>query len=518
MPFAKRAAALALAACLALTGCGAPAQDTSSPAASPSPTPVPAASAGRLVLGYTPGDGFNPFLTGSTLVRQNAGLLFEKLVEIGPDMSVVYRLASSIDVLDLQAVIHIRGGATFADGTPVTAEDAAASLEAARASELYGGQLANVTRVEVQNGAVVVTLASPDSLFSYLCDIPVLKVSEVAAASPTSSGRYVYNEGGVLTENPRCLFAEEGQPAEIGLAEVGSYNEMVSGLTVGSLNLYQTSELTDSPSGVASELSYYRTNNLIFLGVNGAAARDNAMLAPLLGTAGGRALLSDIIDRRTLAEKGYYSRAYPATGAINSFYPCVLAQQVILPEARHTGAEARAALAALGYSENAMDGFFYTADGQRLTVRLLVYSGNTYKRYAASLLADQLEAVGIGVTLEQADDFEVFREKVLSGDFDLYIGEVKLYNNMDMSPFMEGGGASAGIVQSEALSAAYAAFRGNMSAAGAFEEAFAAEMPFVPLLWRNGTVVHTRSIEGLTSSISNVFYSLGQLRFVPAES
>ena len=196
----------------------------------------------------------------------------------------------------------------------------------------------------------------------------------------------------------------------------------------------------------------------------------------------------------------------------------MLAQQVILPEAQHTEAEARAALAALGYTENPMDGFFYTADGQKLTVRLLVYSGNTYKRYAASLLADQLETVGIAVTLEQTDGFEVFREKVLLGDFDLYIGEVKLYNNMDMSPFMEGGGASAGIVQSETLSAAYDAFRNNMSAAGAYEAAFAAEMPFVPLLWRNGTVVHTRSIRGLTSSISNVFYSLGQLHFVFADS
>lgn len=517
MPLAKRAAALALAACLFLTGCGAKPQDDSSPAPSPSPTPAAAAAADRLVLGYTPGDGLNPFLTGSTLVRQNAGLLYEKLVEIDPDMSIAYRLASSIDVLDLQAVIHIRGGATFADGTPVTAEDAAASLEAARTSPLYSGQLTNVTKVEVRDGAVVVTLAAPDSLFSYLCDIPVLKASETASSSPTSSGRYVYSEG-ELVENPRCLFAEGGQPERIGLTEVSSYNEMVSGLTVGSLNLYQTSELKDSPSGVASKLSYYRTNNLIFLGVNAAAAQSNAMLSPLLGTAAGRGLLSQTIDRRILAEKGYYSRAYPATGAINSFYPCVLTQQVILPEAQLDEAGARAALAALGYTENTMDGFFYTSDGQKLTVRLLVYSGSTYKRYAASLLADQLEAVGIAVTLEQTDDFEVFREKVLLGDFDLYIGEVKLYNNMDMSPFMEGGGASAGIVQSEALAAAYTAFRSNMSAAGAYEAAFAAEMPFVPLLWRNGTVVHTRSIEGLTSSISNVFYSLGQLRFASADS
>ena len=46
-------------------------------------------------------------------------------------------------------------------------------------------------------------------------------------------------------------------------------------------------------------------------------------------------------------------------------------------------------------------------------------------------------------------------------------------------------------MQSETLTAAYNAFRGNMSAAGAYEAAFAAEMPFVPLLWRNGCLLYT---------------------------
>lgn len=516
MKLRLRAVCLALAACLALGGCGGKAP---APAATPTPAPTaaPASAAGTLVLGYSPGDGFNPLVANSTLVRQNAGLLYEKLVEIGPDMSIVYRLASSIDVLDLQAVIHIRGGATFADGTPLTAQDAAASLEAARVSPLYAGQLAGVTKVEVSGEAVVVSLAAPDSLFAYLCDIPVVKAGETAAQRPTPSGRYTFGEGDTLVANPRCAFAETGQPEEIELVPVSSYDEMVSGLTVGSLNLYQASELADLPSGVASEQSFYRTNNLIFLGVNGAAAQSGP-LAPLLGTAAGRGLLSAALDRRQLAEKGYYSRAYPATGAINSFYPCVLAQQSILPEAQLTSDEAAQALEALGYQRGSLDGMFYTADGQALAVRLLVYGGSTYKRYTATLLESQLEALGVAVTVETADDFAVFTEKVASGDFDLYIGEVKLYNNMDMSPFFAEGGASAGIVQSEALAAAYDAFRRNMSAAGAFEQAFAAELPFIPLLWRSGTVIHTRNVQGLTSSISNVFYSLGQLEFAAQDS
>ena len=509
------AAGLALALCLFSAGCagtGAPPPASGSAPASGASRP-PAAAADRLVLGYAPADGFNPFLTASTLVRQNAGLLFEKLVEIAPDMSIDYRLARSIDLTAEGAVIHLRGGAFFADGTPVTAEDLAASLEAARASALYGPQLANVTGVRVQDGTVAVSLAAPDALFAYLCDIPVLKAAETGLQRPTPSGRYMYGEGGSLVENPRCLFAEAGQPKAIRLTEVGSYDEMVSGLAAGALNLYQSNELAGLPSGVASGLTYYRTNNLIFLGVNAAAAAENEALAPLLATGGGRGLLSRLCDRRALAERGYYSSAYPATGAVNSFYPCVLTKQVIQPEAELTAEAARAELAALGYAEDPLDGFFSAPDGQPLQLRLLVYTGNTYKRYAASLLADQFEAAGIRVTVDVQEDFAVFQEKVLSGDFDLYIGEVKLYNNMDMSPFMPGGGASAGILPSEALTAAYEAFRLDAGAAGALEAAFAAELPAIPLLWRNGTVVRARNIQGLTSSLSNVFYSLGQLTF-----
>ena len=35
-----------------------------------------------LTLGYSPADGFNPYIVNSSLVVQNSGLLFERLVEI----------------------------------------------------------------------------------------------------------------------------------------------------------------------------------------------------------------------------------------------------------------------------------------------------------------------------------------------------------------------------------------------------------------------------------------------------
>lgn len=506
--------ALALLFCLSLPGCsGSPASSSAAVPEQPEPSPSPAAAAepGVLTLGYLPAEGFNPYLVNSQLVMQNAGLLFEKLVEITPDMELDYRLAQAVECVGNQVVVHLRGGCFFADGTPVRPEDALASLAAARASACYGGRFANIEKAELQNGALVITLARPDSLFAYLCDIPVLKESEVSLARPTASGRYTYGAEAELVRNTRAAFPEEG-PECIRLAQVSGYDAMVSGLAVGALNLYAAADGVDAVSSIASQQSFYRTNNLVYLGVN-ALREEPGAGAALLSTGRGRALLSRLVDRRVLAEKCFYGRAYPATGAINGFYTCVKGSQLILAEQDAAGAEEE--FLALGYTRDPVSGYYQDAEGNPLRLSLLVYSGSTYRRYAASQLAEQLAAQGVYLEINDPDDFGAYLEQVQAGQFDLYIGEVKLYNNMDISPFLEGGAASVGIQPSETLTASYEAFCANLSAAGAFEEQFAAEMPWIPLLWRSGTVVSSRSVSGLSASISNLFYSLEGLVVAP---
>ena len=128
-----------------------------------------------------------------------------------------------------------------------------------------------------------------------------------------------------------------------------------------------------------------------------------------------------------------------------------------------------------------------------------------------SFLANNMLAQGITLNVVQADSFEQYQQAVQSGDFELYIGEVKLYNNIDLGPFWAGGTLSAGLAQSEELAAAYSAFKANKSAAGQFEQAFAAQMPYIPLLWRYNTVISGFGVQGLSSSVSNIFYSLADL-------
>ena len=494
-----RLLALLLALSL-LVGCGAPKEAESQSSAQQVPVVGRPQQLEHLTLGYVPGEGVNPYVSNSILVAQNAGLLFEKLVEIGPDMALDLRLAEHISSTGDQVVIDVRPGCRFADGTPIGAPDVLASFQMAQASEMYGGRFAGVLDARLQGDSVVLTLARPDSLFAYLCDIPVLKASEVELKQPTASGRYTYGGHDCLERNPHAPFPQQG-PETVDLAAVDSYDAMTSGLTVGSLNLYAEADEAEAVPSIVSQEGFYRTNRLVYLGVNSARTENR-----LLATPQGRRLISCLADRRQLSDKSFFGRAYPATGAINGFYPCVDQGQVILAE---QDAEAAAALLAqMGCTCDQMTGYYQDEQGKRLETQLLVYSGSSYKRYAAELLKEQLSAQGVEVHLVEIDDFEEYRRRVEAGEFDLYIGEVKMYNNMDITPFLSGGALSAGLAQTEALAQSYEGFRADQDQAAAFEAAFAADMPYVPLVWRTGTVVSSRGIHGVVSSVSNVFYSL----------
>ena len=179
---AARCAALALAGCLALTGCSAP--SSSAPASSSQPASSgsqPVEEPDTLRVGYSISGGFNPYVTNDLMVLQVSDLVSEKLVEITPEMQLDYRVASSIVSSGQTVTIQLRSGLYFADGAPITAEDVAASINAARASAAYSGSLAHVTDLQVQGDQIILTLSRPDSLFAWLCTLPVVKAAEVSA-------------------------------------------------------------------------------------------------------------------------------------------------------------------------------------------------------------------------------------------------------------------------------------------------------------------------------------------------
>ena len=78
------------------------------------------------------------------------------------------------------------------------------------------------------------------------------------------------------------------------------------------------------------------------------------------------------------------------------------------------------------------------------------------------------------------------------------------------------GEARTGLALSEELLAAYRGMKADIAGLAAFETAFAEQMPFVPLVYKNGVVTYARQWSGLTPTVSDIFYQLEQLTTDPS--
>ena len=180
----RRFLALLLAVCLglALAGCQEEAP-LPSPPETPAPAPTRAPESMRFSLGYDPAASMHP-ITGDSQVNQElTGLVYQGLYELDNAFSPQPVLAASGAPSEdgYSWIFTLNTGALFSDGTPVTAQHAASSLNAARTSASYASRLADIIGVAaVDDATLVVYLSAPNGNLPALLDIPIVLERESA--------------------------------------------------------------------------------------------------------------------------------------------------------------------------------------------------------------------------------------------------------------------------------------------------------------------------------------------------
>ena len=100
------------------------------------------------------------------------------------------------------------------------------------------------------------------------------------------------------------------------------------------------------------------------------------------------------------------------------------------------------------------------------------------------------------VPLAEAD----YRKRLAAGQYDLYIGEIRLTADMSLRPLLMGGSASYGISRSGAAAVAYGQYLSGTADLETFSTAFAADLPYIPLCWRHGLAAYDRRLTTVTPS------------------
>lgn len=480
---------LFLTAVLVLGGCSTIPHSLDPVSSASAPPPVSAVQTlPPFALSFSKEDSLHPYQAKSRANLDLAPLLYEGLTAIGADYTARLSLAASLDDTDpLKPVATIRADAVFSDGSPVTAQDVAASFTAAKATAHYGPLLTNVTgAAAVSADRVVFTLAARDPGWRACLSFPVVK--QDSGNPPLGSGAYVYSAGeDTLTLRP----GRDGSITSIRLRDFPDADAMLHGLENGSLTFFYSELSNGEIPRTSSATAEMPLPDLLFLGINSKNAA--------LRKAEVRSALSAAVSREELVSGALVGRGTPA---VSPFPPqWADAADVNLLNRTENIAAAVAQLEQAGYNT--------TDSAGGLSFELLVTEGNKFRKTAADLIQQQLLRTGITVTVIELS-FADYESRLKKGQFDLYLGEIRLSADMHLRALLSpGGAASYGLAADSPAAAAYGSYLAGDKTLAAFCEDFAADLPYIPLCWRQGMAAFHRSLSGLSPHAFDVFHDLG---------
>ena len=501
----QRPAAVLLCAALllCLPGCGRNGEGPASGAAS-SQAPSSGISAQDqagtpadipFALAVYPDYSLHPVLAENRANLTLAPLLYEPLFQVDETFQAVPVLCRSHAVSGdkLSWTFTLRAGVTFSDGTALSGQAVADALELARREgSRYAQRLRDVTAVTAGEGSVTLTLSRPNDSLPLLLDIPIALGD---GNRPLGTGPYVLEDGAsslTLAARPDW-WQDKALPApSIPLVTVSRSDDLIAGFSSGDVGLVDVDLMGTNALGYSGsyETWDYATTDFLYLGFNTQSG--------LCRSAPVRRALARAVDRESIVQTDYARHAAAAA----------------LPVHPDSSLYSQAQAGQLDYNPELL---VSQLEEQRVLGRslvLLVNSENTAKAAAARRIAGQLEGAGMSVELRTLD-FERYAAALAAGDFDLYLGEVVLTADFDLSPLLAPGGAlNYGQWQDEQISALLSDLRrpAQGSRADAAQRLFDhlnEQVPIVPICFKNGSVLtQWGRLSGLSPVRGNIFYRL----------
>lgn len=434
---------------------------------------------------YDEEDGLHPYTCKTVVNRYICGLIYGSLVTLNRDFSVSLSCAESITPSAGNTVwgITIPPGLFFSDGTECSADDLRYSiLQAAAEGSHYQQSLEYVSSVVISGAyGVTVTLSAADRHFDSLLVFPLIK-DGTAGAPLALPGRYSLSEDGL-----RLSCNSDAKVQTVELVKLGDHSMLLQEMRLGVYDVIYA----DDPSGISvtsiGGMETMPSSSLVYVGMNSNRS--------LLSSASFRQALSLAVDREAVCGEVYRGYAEPAKGPFSpDFYDAAhLASYSCDLQA------ANRMLDDLGYEGRSGEGYRLVGQSE-LSLDILACSGASEKTELAAALAETIESLGIRATVT-ALAYENYLAAVEAGSFDLYLAEVKLGCNMDLSKLVLAGGyrdssrgsLSYGVPASESLALSWLGYEGGTVSAADFSETFYEVMPFLPVCYQKSAAVYSRN-------------------------
>ena len=130
---------------------------------------------------------------------------------------------------------------------------------------------------------------------------------------------------------------------------------------------------------------------------------------------------------------------------------------------------------------------------------------------AAAILRDAFQAAGFQITLESVP-FEEYSLRIAEGNYDLYLGEVRVPPNLDLlSLIAPSPTLGPGCARDEELLALYYQVKAGEAELSALDGALRRTMPVIPLAYRRGIVAFSPDFSAnIVATEQDIFYNIGE--------
>lgn len=398
-----------------------------------------------LSLAYNQTDSLNPYTAQTDINRSLAGLIYDSPVRVNSDFTYTKILAESINISENICVLKIKN-AYFTDGSAVTADDIIYSFSAAKkSSSRFKYTLSSILSAEKSDANTVrFTLKNHDIYAANLLTFPVfksgsdnIKDENGLLKAPIGCGRYIPD-----LENEQLIANANRAGGSVSYKTIRLINcagdEALSHIIdIGAIDAYFTRLDDCKIMRMQGKRENITLNNLVYIGfnTNDAVCKNTNF----------RHAVSSALNRAKICNEAYFTNAVAATGIFHPNWKEVSSIQSISDTANTNIAIEN--LSQMGY--NTVNGSLYAVspEGTELTVKLLVNKENQFRLLAADMIVKQLAQAKIKVVKEEVT-FEVYKKRLAAKQFQMYLAETNITDNMDISPIVcKGGNIAFGLTQ-----------------------------------------------------------------------
>ncbi len=441
-------------------------------------------------LPYTSADSFDPYTAKSSINKDLTAVIFESLYVPTADGKGEKLLAADGNIKGDKVTVKLIEGVKFSDGVEVNSAYVKTSLEKAKNNPYFSSSLANIKSVTVaDNLTVVFNLFRADAFALNVLNFPIIRTSD---SKTVGTGKYkiqYLEEVPYLQVNMLHRDYKDSWNKQIALYDMAGISSPIYPFKANEISVYRHDLSKTKYINLSSKTVSQSMNNLVYVGANSKWA---GSLTSLLWV---RQAINIGISRSGIAASSFLGQADPVVTPYKSgFYQL---EHKDLPDVAGETEKAIAILERNGFDKVNEEGI-RTNGNISLRINILVCTENEYKITVAEAVRDSLKDLGFGVTITEKKTMESFVSALKEGHYGLYVGEIQLPYNYDLSEFFsEKGELNYGI--SPDFYAEYGNYEKGTSSTKAFVEAFETQVPFIPLFYRKAVLSINPNVVGVNS-------------------